>query len=494
MIKHFLNLEIKSFFRSASVGKSLGLKILMGFLGIYFTLVFLAMGVGMYPILEKLFPKQEPVKVFNNLMVYWILFEMVFRFFMQTLPVINIRSFLLTPIKKQAIIHYVLIKSMFSFYNLMAFLIAVPFVIFCRVQGDITNLQLLVWLLLLTAVVFSINFANFLIKKKFTTNIKGFLPFVGGVLTLVGLEYFNVFKTSFYAGQFFNFSINNPLPVLGMIALAVGLYAFNFSYLRKNFYLDASLKQKVTEAETTNLDWTRRFGEIAPFLQLDLKLIWRNKRPKATIWMALIFLAYGLMFYTNPQYSAHSPFFVFVGIFMTGIFMISFGQFIPAWDASYYSMMMSQNIPLRSYLNSKVGLMTVSVIVLGLLSIPYVYFGWHILLLNLACALYNLGVNIMVILLAGAYNKKRIDLEKSPFMNYQGTGATQWIVSLPLMIVPLLIWFIFYKLVNHETATLVLALLGIIGLVLRNWLLDKIAGIYLEKKYEAINGFKQQEN
>ena len=210
--------------------------------------------------------------------------------------------------------------------------------------------------------------------------------------------------------------------------------------------------------------------------------------------MALIFLAYGLLFYNNPSYSAHSPFFVFVGIFITGMFMISFGQFIPAWDASYYSMMMSQNITLKNYLNSKVGLMTVSVIVLGLLSIPYVYFGWHILLLNLACALYNLGVNIMVILFAGAYNKKRIDLEKSPFMNYQGTGATQWIVSLPLMVVPLLVWYLFYKLINQETATLILALMGITGLLLRNWLVDKIATVYLKRKYETVNGFKQQEN
>jgi hypothetical protein len=43
---------------------------------------------------------------------------------------------------------------------------------------------------------------------------------------------------------------------------------------------------------------------------------------------------------------------VFVGILMTGVFMLNYGQFVPAWDSNY-CMMMSQNIPMKQYLNSK---------------------------------------------------------------------------------------------------------------------------------------------
>jgi hypothetical protein len=41
---------------------------------------------------------------------------------------------------------------------------------------------------------------------------------------------------------------------------------------------------------------------LLPLLQLDLKMIWRNKRPKTTIWMSLIILFYGLIVYINPAY------------------------------------------------------------------------------------------------------------------------------------------------------------------------------------------------
>ena len=53
--------------------------------------------------------------------------------------------------------------------------------------------------------------------------------------------------------------------------------------------MDASLKQKTEEAKTQDLTWTNRFGDIAPFLQLDLKLIWRNKRPRMTVFLSLLF-------------------------------------------------------------------------------------------------------------------------------------------------------------------------------------------------------------
>jgi hypothetical protein len=66
---------------------------------------------------------------------------------------------------------------------------------------------------------------------------------------------------------------------------------------------------------------------------------------------------------------------VFVGILMTGIFMLNYGQFVPAWDSNYYGMMMSQNIPMKQYLNSKAVLMSVSVLILAILSTLYLYFG-----------------------------------------------------------------------------------------------------------------------
>jgi hypothetical protein len=50
------------------------------------------------------------------------------------------------------------------------------------------------------------------------------------------------------------------------------------------------------------------------------------------------------------------------------------------------------------------------------------------------------------------------------------------------------------KLINTEVAIITIAAIGIIGLLMRNSLLNKIAASYTKRKYATINGFKQQEN
>ena len=494
MIKHFLQLELKAFLRSASVGKSIALKIFLGFIALYFILSFLVLGIALYPLLHENFPNQKPIQIVNNAVVFWLAIELIFRFFMQSLPVINIKPLLILPIKREKVIHYVLLKSVFSIYNLFPLLVILPFGITTIIEENSSAAPILVWMLTLYLLVLSVNYANFLIKKKFADNIKAFLVFalLGGIFA--GLEYFEIFKISSFTGTILNSLLLNPILVLATMLLLAGLYFWNYNYLKSNFYLDNTLKSKIKEARTTDLSWTKRFGEIAPFLQLDLKLIWRNKRPRTTVFMSFIFLLYGLMIYTNPRQSEISFLNLVVGLLMSGIFMLNFGQFIPSWDSSYFGMILSQNITFRKYLDSKVGLMSFSVIVLALLTTPYVYFGWNVLATNLACALYNLGINIPVLMFAGSFNVKRIDLEKSPFMNYQGTGAAQWIVGLPLFFIPGIIFFIFSELFNIETAIITIAAIGFIGLLFRNYLMNFITKGYQTRKYATLNGFKQQEN
>jgi hypothetical protein len=494
MFKHYINLELKAFFRSASVGKSIGLKILMGFLVVYFLLVFLVVGIALYPMLSETFPDQKPLAIINSYVIFWLAIELIFRFFMQSLPVMNIKPLLMLPIKKESVIHFVLMKSVISIYNIFPLLMIIPFGIFNIVKGNYGTLNIIIWMLGMYLLALIVNYANFLIKKKFAENIIAFLPFVATGLVFFGLDYYGVFKITLLSGAVLDTLVLQPVLVLIPMLILTGFYLLNFKYLKSNFYLDSSLQSKVEEANASDLSWTKRFGAIAPFLQLDLKMIWRNKRPKTTIWMSLIILFYGFIVYINPAYKDTPVFFVFVGILMTGVFMLNYGQFVPAWDSNYYGMMMSQNIPMKQYLNSKAVLMSVSVLILAILSTPYLYFGWKILVINLACATYNLGVNIPLLLFAGSYNKKRIDLEKSPFMNYQGTGATQWIVGLPLMLLPALTFYGIDKLINTEVAIITIAVIGIIGLVMRNSLLNKIAASYTKRKYATINGFKQQEN
>jgi len=406
---------------------------------------------------------------------------------MQKLPVMDVKPLLTLPIKKSTITHYILGKSGFSIYNFFSLFLFVPFAIVLLVKGC-PPVNVLIWLISILALVLIVNYLNFIINKSDKILIL-LLVLISG---FYALDYFNVLPITEYAGKVFYALYKSPFLCIVPIALAFGSYYINFNFLRNRIFLDQSLKKKAKEAETSDLGWTKRFGDIAPFLQLDLKLIWRNKRTKTQVFLSIAMIFYGLIFYTMEDFGVTSPMMVFVGLFITGIFLSNFGQFIPSWDSAYYSMMMSQNIPLRNYLESKAGLISVSVVFMFLLSLPYVYFGWEAVAINLSCALYNLGVNIPLILLSGSMNKKRIDLDKSAFANMQGAGAIQFLIIIPLFGVPMIIFSILYFLISFEVAIAVLSLMGIVGFAFRKPLLDWITEIYRKKKYGMIVGFKQK--
>ena len=81
-----------------------------------------------------------------------------------------------------------------------------------------------------------------------------------------------------------------------------------------------------------------------------------------------------------------------------------------------------------------------------------------------AGAVFNIGFNSLFLLYSGSFNRKKIDLTKSGFGNTQGTSATQFLIIVPLMLLPMLLFWIFNKFVGHNTGFIVVATVGIISL------------------------------
>ncbi|RSK41488.1 DUF5687 family protein [Mangrovimonas spongiae] len=489
-LKHFLNLEWKQYFRSSYWQKSMALNILLVFFALYFVVMFLALGVALYPLLKDQFPDQDPLIIVNSYLFYWIIADVLMRFFFQKLPVMSVKPLLTLPVKRSKVVNYVLGKSALSFFNFLPMFAIIPFGVMLLIN-DYPTVSVLVWILTLLCITLIINFLNFILESFSSETELSFLPVIVLAGGLFALNYFNIISFTDLVSSGINGIYNNPLLIGIPILVLIGLYIMNFKMLRQKLFLDSSLKSNVKEVNSSNLEWTRKFGDSAPFMQLDLRLIWRNKRPRSSVFILVIGLLYGLFFYPNPIYADKPFMYGFVGIFVTGIFLINFGQFVPAWDSGYYKMLMSQNIQYKQYLKSKFNLMAFSVVVMFVLSIPYVYFGWNILLAHLAAAIYNIGINTHVILWGGSFNRKKIDLNQRAAFNYQGTGAVQWLIGIPLMVVPLAIFGVVSWLANFEMACLALALIGVVGIVFHQKLMKTIVGKYLASKYKMIDAFSQ---
>ena len=177
MISHFLKFEWKQFFRSSYWQKSIALNILLGFLAVYFMLTFLVLGISIYPILKKQFPESDPLIMVNGFLFYWFLGDLLMRFFMQKLPVMNIKPLLALPLKRSTILNYVLGKSAISFFNFLPLFAIIPFGVILIFE-DYSTTTALIWMLTMYICTLIINFLNFIVEAKSAETELSFLPII----------------------------------------------------------------------------------------------------------------------------------------------------------------------------------------------------------------------------------------------------------------------------------------------------------------------------
>ncbi len=486
MIKKFLYLEWKAFIRSASFATNLAMKILMGFLVLYFTLVFLSLGIGAFYILKEM--KLDPLATINKFLIYYFLIDLGFRLLAQKIPIMNIRPLLSLPFKKSTIVHFSLGKTILSFFNFVHAFFFVPFSIVLLIEGyDVVSVIL--WYLAMMALVYSNNFLNLLLSNK----DKLFGVFIGIAAILGGFQYYGFFNITDYTVVFFDglFALKGLflLPVLVLI----GLYYYTFNYFKSELYLDAGLSTKHEIAKTEDLTWLNQFGTLGTFLKNDIKLIKRNKRSRNTILMSILFLFYGLIFFND---SSHQPPImpIFAGIFVSGGFLFTFGQFVPSWDSSYYSLMMTQNISYKGYLSSKWWLIVIATFISTILASFYLYYGGQVYLAIVAGAIYNIGVNSHLILLGGAYTKTPIDLasSKGAFGDKKAFNVRTMLISLPKLLLPILLYWAGSALMNPNLGLVFVAIAGVLGFAFRNKVFSIIEKIYKTEKYKTIEAYKQK--
>ena len=490
MIKHFLNLEWKQFTRASYFKKGIFIKIVMAIVVLYFAGLALALGAGVYFILKKQMPDSDPLVIVNNFLIYWFLFDLVFRFFMQQLPVMNIKPLMVLPVKRNKVIHFLLGKTILSFFNLLPLLMFIPFVVVLIMNGY-PPIHVLFWLLGVVCITLCINFINFLINKNNTV----FYAVVGVLAALIGLEYFGVFKISEPIGAALNAMYSHIYFVAIPLFSSIALYMLNFKFIRSGFYLDNVVAERIKEVQATDLSWFDRFGAVGPFLKNDIKLIWRNKRPKQVLMMAFMFLFYGVIFFTNEKYQEIPAILAFAAMFVTGGFLISFGQLIPSWDSEYYKLLMSQNIQYKTYLESKWYLLSVAVLISFVLSTPYLYFGWKTFGMIAAGASFNIGLNSYITLFGGALNRTPIELnvKAKAFGNTQGFNPTQLLIAIPKLVLPMLLFYVPYKLISFNAGILFLGISGILGIVFKGFFLNLIEKVYQKGKYKTIQAYSEKQ-
>lgn len=461
----------------------------MIFGALYFIVVFAALGVGSYFIIEKKL-EIDPLNFINKYLIYYIAADLALRYFLQKMPIVDIKPLMYLPFKKKNVINFTLGKTALSFFNIIHAFYFIPFSFILIVENH-APLQVILWHLAIIALIYTNNFLNILINNKDGL----FYSFIGILAVLGGLQYYGYFDITEFTGPFFNALYEQPVYAIIPWLLLITIYWLSFNYFKKNLYLDAGLSTTHSEATTENLDWLNRFGSLGTFLKNDIKLIKRNKRSKTTVLMSVLFIFYGLLFFTNSIETYNAPVWkIFAGIFVSGGFLFSFGQFVPSWDSAYYPLMMSQNIRYKEYLSSKWYLIVIATLLSTVLASFYLYFGWESYLAVLVGAVYNIGINSYLVLWGGAYIKTPIDLtsNKKAFGDKQAFNMKTMLLTLPKLGLPLVVYAIGHYTINSNAGFALVGIVGVLGFAFKNVVFNKIETVYKKEKYKTLAAYKQK--
>ncbi|SFB16774.1 DUF5687 family protein [Algoriphagus aquimarinus] len=493
MLFELIRLEFLKSFRSTAFAKSVMVAIFLGFLAVMLLGYLLVAGLFLTRIIEQLAEGQDPIQVLNSGLIFFFLVEFMYRYFLQKLPVIELESLLHLPISKRKIMHMLLGRSFFSPLSIIALILFTPFA-FTEISIQYGVSGSIFWLGTILFISWTLHWFMLWFKQRFEDSLIGVVIVLIVLLLGGGSTYMGWFNLGELVAPFFNFAMTSFIPVAIMFVMCSLGYYMAFSYYLNNAYLEDLAEEEEVRFVNQSVGFFSKFGMAGELANLEWKLIIRHKKSRTFLMLSALFLLYGTIFYDNPAYQSGPMrnIFIFVGIFITGIFMIQYGQLFLSWNSGYFDFFLGRKDGIKNLVRGKYLLLLSISLLCFLLSIPYVYFGWSFLLIHLATFLFNAGVMIHLIIYLALWKPKPMDLNKGAMFNYEGVGAAQFLMIIPMMVAPYLVYLPFALLFNFYAGLAALGTVGIVGILFFEKLSTININRVLKNRYEISSSFRQE--
>lgn len=493
MISQLIRFQWKKAIRSVSFSRSILAKVFLGFMAVLLLGYLVLLGLSLSSIIKDALGVNSAIAFLNAHIFFFFLFECGYRFMFQKLPVIELENFLHLPISRSKIVHFLLGKSFISVFNIIALLLFTPFALM-EIAPAYGAAAAFYWLATLVLISWTLHGLMLWFKQQYGNKIIGlliiFVLLGGGIAS----AYYGWFNLGTILQPIFTASLSGPVPFLVMIGLFILSYFFTFKYYRKNAYLEDLSEGDHVQYMGASMSFLSRFGLAGEMADLEWKLILRHKKSRTYLFISVLVLFYGLIFYGDASTFAPNgglPYlFIFVGIFITGGFIMQYGQLFLSWNSSYFDFYLSQRKGAEELIKGKYLLFAVISLFCFLLSVPYVYYGWNILFLHLATFLFNMGITIHLMIYMALWNPKPMDLSKGAMFNYEGVGIAQFVMIIPMMVLPYVFYVPVTLFLGWQAGLITLGGIGLMGIIFFKKLNNMAVKQLLNNRYKISASFR----
>ncbi|WP_281615811.1 DUF5687 family protein [Flammeovirga sp. SubArs3] len=451
---------------------------------LYFSAITVLMGVFIEKIITKEFPDLDVLSVLNKYIFYYVLGDLLVRSILESTTKFNLKPYLYLPIKKSTLLVFLQVRSLFTFFNYFPFL----FLISVCFGSGVDKSSLIIWLVVMTLQLFintslSYNFGK-TIGKRFWSWVL-IMAVLSGVLYLDFKQY--IFLSDYYQ-VIVDKVIAMPLLLIIPVIIYCAVFAITHQLLKKKLYLDDETNS--TSYSSFDLgNFIQGDSQLWTFIVYESKMILRNKRMRQSLIMSVVFILYP--FFTIFDKNSGDVQLFFFSFFPATMIPSTFGQFMFAWEGSYFSFIRTQPFTMKEYVKAKY-LMYAGLTTLVVLPLSLIYLAIKPIVTVMICVgyFYSVGVNLLLMMFLATYNEKKVDLDQQNAFNFQGVQAKHMLMVFPILMGVLIIFGGFYYLISLKAALISIVVIGVLGMLVHRPLINLVTDNLIEKRYKMTEGFK----
>lgn len=486
LLKHAW-LEFK---RSPTLSRNIFQTILLGFFALYFILTMLGLAFALRPILEEDMPNQDLFFVMGGVIGYYFLVDLLMRFFLQKFPSLAVKPYLALPFKKSSLSHYILFRSLGSFFNSLPLFFLIPF-FFKDILSAYPDTALNFALFSVGMILFN-NYLSLWITKNLAVKTGWSGLVIVGIFLIFFLEYQGYFSLFEYLKNGMAVVLANPLLSVIPLLLTGGLYLFLHQFLKKELYLEKTQSAQNLVGSNLSIGWFNRFGDAGKLMDLELKLILRSKRARAYLMMSMLMLFYPLFFTSMGEEVSESPYMLLIiGLFITGMVAINHGQIILSWNSLHFDLLMSRGHRIYDIFKGKYFFLALACVTTFMLGLPYVFFDPMIILFAAVMLLYNLSFSLFAYLFLASYTALRVDPNAGGAFSFDGFGVAHYLIIIPIMGIPFLLYFLGNQLGGMTGGLLAIAIPSVLMLLFYEKMLNGMVDNFKRNRYKIAAAFRK---
>lgn len=491
MIIELLKQNLKRIRRSPEFQKRMATNIILGILIGLSMINFLYLSFNLNKLFRSI-PGTNPVKLINEIVFLYFPADYILRLIFQKYRSVSVKPYLILNIPREKIADLILIKTAQSLLNLVPVILFLPFA-FTELILHYSWISVTAWFMtIMFTCVFNAYLVNYT-KIKFRIFPVQTVLINAAAIALVVLSAFLLQAYPKIWSVFMKVILLHPYMALTPLVGAMLMFQVNHRLLFLNLFIDeeeasAGTRRSREKELKENFSFLSSLGKAGQFILLEIKMVLRNKRPKPLFFISFLMIFYGLIFYSQklPDEMLH----LFIASFMTGVFIFSYGILVFGWESSYFGIIMTTNIDIKTYLKAKFYFMTAFTFILYVLMVFYILIDVRIYFIITSLFLFNTGVSVFIIMTMATYNKMKYRLEEGMW-SQQGRGTQQYLGALIVFAMQLGLMFLLRLFLSFDQAIVVIGILGIAGLAAHSYLIALIEKLFFINKYEMIEGFRQ---